>query len=193
MGKKVPYTERKTEFSSRDKGLRVERLCMQELKSVGWKVDRVPLSGAMVGFPGDIWANHEKYGKVILEVKGRKSEFNTLYLFYEKHRNYDYPFLVVQGTEYTIVITHVFNELFTLTEEMIERHRMTPKETNKTNMNKFERMQKWLKGAHFLAARGDRRPFIFMKFIPIPGGTAVKEEPVYIAPSPNADEPAFTV
>ena len=68
--------------SSRDKGLRVEREIVNELKELGVDAERVPLSGAAGGsFSGDITiSKNDPIGKLIAEVKARKngSGFKTI-------------------------------------------------------------------------------------------------------------------
>ena len=68
--------------SSRNKGLRVEREIVNELKELGVDAERVPLSGAAGGsFSGDvIISKDDPIGKLIAEVKARKngSGFKTI-------------------------------------------------------------------------------------------------------------------
>jgi Holliday junction resolvase len=68
--------------SSRDKGLRVEREIVNELKGLGVDAERVPLSGAAGGsFSGDITiSKDDPIGKLVAEVKARKngSGFRTI-------------------------------------------------------------------------------------------------------------------
>ena len=68
--------------SSRDKGMRVEREIVNELKELGVDAERVPLSGAAGGsFGGDITISaDDPIGKLVAEVKARKngSGFKTI-------------------------------------------------------------------------------------------------------------------
>ena len=59
---------------SRDKGYRVENELVNKLKENGFDAHRVPLSGGVAGYPGDIRIN-DKY---LMEVKARKSGFKTI-------------------------------------------------------------------------------------------------------------------
>lgn len=65
---------------SRDKGARIERLVRDEFRKAGFSCNRIPLSGAMEGFPGDLVANAPGLAKPFtVECKGRKCSFGSLY------------------------------------------------------------------------------------------------------------------
>lgn len=70
--------ERKKRINSRRKGYRIEHLLEQKLRERGFKAYRVPLSGAVEGFQGDVVCEGLK-----IQVKGRNNGFNTLYKFLE--------------------------------------------------------------------------------------------------------------
>jgi len=66
--------------ASRDKGARFERAVVQALTEYGIDANRVPLSGAVDGYPGDVlvrphWADQP----LTLECKSRASGFKFLY------------------------------------------------------------------------------------------------------------------
>jgi Holliday junction resolvase len=64
--------------ASRDKGNRFERAVVIAMNAAGLDAKRVPLSGAMAGFKGDI---HYKYRGVprVMECKSRKKAWQDLY------------------------------------------------------------------------------------------------------------------
>jgi Holliday junction resolvase len=65
---------------SRDKGNREERLIVGILENFGIEAKRVPLSGSMRGFKGDIRAKFpQRENEVTIESKVRANGFNRLY------------------------------------------------------------------------------------------------------------------
>jgi Holliday junction resolvase len=65
---------------SRDKGGREEREIVKIIKSYGFPAKRVPLSGAAIGFKGDIHAEFPLgSGDTIIESKVRKDGFKQIY------------------------------------------------------------------------------------------------------------------
>jgi hypothetical protein len=67
----------------RRKGDRLERAIVNLFKAHGIEAHRVPLSGSVEGYPGDVVANLPPLGKVTLECKSRK-EFKTIYSWLEE-------------------------------------------------------------------------------------------------------------
>lgn len=70
---------------SKDKGVRVERSFVNKLKAAGIAAQRVPLSGAMDNYKGDItlpWL-HES---INAEVKGRADGFKEIYKWIKPHK-----------------------------------------------------------------------------------------------------------
>lgn len=63
---------------SRDKGARAERAVLAKIKQAGFSANRVPLSGASVGYKGDIAIEYDNR-EILVEVKSRKKEFTKLY------------------------------------------------------------------------------------------------------------------
>lgn len=62
---------------SKQKGDRFERSAVETLNAHGLEAKKVPLSGAMAGWKGDIHFKEQGIAKV-LECKSRKSGFKTL-------------------------------------------------------------------------------------------------------------------
>jgi hypothetical protein len=65
----------------RQKGNRTERAVVQALKDAGIAAKRVPLSGSVVGYPGDVRATVGGR-ELTLEVKARR-DFRTLHSWLE--------------------------------------------------------------------------------------------------------------
>lgn len=63
----------------RNKGARVERELVSQLKSEGWQAMRVPLSGATDYAKGDVDVWDETGFRFNIEVKSRKDGFKKLY------------------------------------------------------------------------------------------------------------------
>lgn len=62
---------------SKQKGDRLERAAVETLNAHGLEAKRVPLSGSVAGFKGDIHFKEQGIPKV-MECKSRKSGFKTL-------------------------------------------------------------------------------------------------------------------
>lgn len=67
--------------SPRQKGDRLEREVVKALIEAGIKAKRVPLSGSVNGYPGDVLATLPGLGETVLECKSRKA--STLYSWLE--------------------------------------------------------------------------------------------------------------
>jgi len=74
--------------NSRQKGADFEREVVNELKEKGLDAKKVPLSGAVSDFEGDIWISPSKDSKywqnfpvpkLVVEAKRRKRGFKTIY------------------------------------------------------------------------------------------------------------------
>jgi hypothetical protein len=83
--------------SQRDKGYRGERKVIDALAKLGIPAKRVPLSGAVEGFKGDV-----KTATKILEVKWRGDGFKTLRKWLSDHNgvvllsDFEEPLLVIR-------------------------------------------------------------------------------------------------
>jgi Holliday junction resolvase len=64
---------------SKDKGARVERYFVNKLIDGGLNAKRVPLSGAITGFPDDITLDWPMGGTAQCEVKARADGFKEIY------------------------------------------------------------------------------------------------------------------
>lgn len=62
----------------KEKGARLERLVVDILNSYGIAAKRVPLSGAAIGFKGDIHATLNRQ-ELVLECKSRRKGFGFIY------------------------------------------------------------------------------------------------------------------
>lgn len=77
--------------SPKQKGDRLERKIVKTLTEHGIEAHRVPLSGAVEGYPGDVVVTLPQGREVVLECKSRR-QFKTLYSWLE-HRDA----LIVKG------------------------------------------------------------------------------------------------
>lgn len=137
---------------SRSKGRRGEYLLRDELRTHGFEVDRVPLSGASQGFKGDLRVVRGTVTKYV-EVKVRGTGFERIYAELDSHAN-----TMHVGGE-LIFVTPYFNLLF---YDDIEKHfkDTTPDAYTK----KIAGLKKLLGGCDILAIKADRKPFIFIRF-----------------------------
>ena len=62
---------------SRDKGARFERYVVAKFKTRGYQAKRVPLSGAAIGFPGDVLLDLERAWEHTGQHDWRKLECKT--------------------------------------------------------------------------------------------------------------------
>jgi hypothetical protein len=82
---------------SRDKGYRLEHELVLKLNEMGFKAERVPLSGGAGGsFTGDLIINGKK-----AEVKGRAAGFKEIYKWLEP---VDYLFIRADRQEWLVVM-----------------------------------------------------------------------------------------
>lgn len=70
----------------RNKGARIERELVAQLKSEGWQAMRVPLSGATTYAKGDVDVWDETGFRFNIEVKARKDGFKQLYKLFGTDR-----------------------------------------------------------------------------------------------------------
>lgn len=82
---------------SRDKGYRLEHELVLKLKEMGFKAERIPLSGGAGGsFSGDLIINGKR-----AEVKGRAQGFKEIYKWLE---SVDYLLIRADRQEWLVVM-----------------------------------------------------------------------------------------
>lgn len=144
--------------ASRDKGSRAERLLVQHLVSLGFTARRIPLSGAMQGFKGDVIA--ERSGRSYLfEVKCRKDEFMPLYVEFEKQ---GYITKELADGDLVFRVTSDVDQLI----DAFTIHFMSVDKTAAPKVwKRIKNYKKWLGEARYLAIKCDRKPFLFIEFL----------------------------
>ncbi len=151
--------------SQRIKGRSQEYLLRNYLRDLMFVSERIPLSGAIKGYPGDVKAT--KAGVTYLfELKSRKDAFKSLYALYTEHyNNTDEGVLCVFIDGISVKLSPVLDEvllesgIFTT----VTRHPLYAK--HKRTFKRFVTMHKWLKGADILAIKNDRQPYLFMRLM----------------------------
>lgn len=148
--------------ASRDKGGRGERSLRDHLAFCGFRSGRIPLSGAMANFPGDVYA--EKDGTThLFECKVRAKGFESIYKLLAS----------TALTEASVAFAHE-GQLIEISYDI--NHMISPRcdvflfshdraEKEKRTLSKIVRMKKWLGAAQYLAIKQDRKPFVFIKYL----------------------------
>lgn len=136
-------------LKSRNKGCRNEYLARDHIRAQGYKVDRIPASGASQGFKGDLRVMTES-GTLIVEVKSRKKYFDCLY-----------------GGLPQCAVFLEGQQVF-MGECLIDV--LEPKDLEQTigslrKDKKLQRCAEMLGPADILMVKDDRRPWIYMRFI----------------------------
>ncbi len=155
--------------ASRDKGARVERALVEELKTkYGWtQVFRVPLSGASQGFKGDVVATptgltaHRNF-----EVKSRAKAFKRVYDLLRKHRVADRGEISFQASDGTCVVASFHPDPMFISAS---NFRFPPSsgfqdKTDRLAMQYLAKCREWLGKSDVLVLKGDREPFVYIRY-----------------------------
>lgn len=138
--------------ASRSKGIRGELNLRDFLIKCGYTdVKRIPLSGAMAGFRGDVIGtlNGKEY---IFELKCRARAFGTLYE-------------IAEAAEVITLIDKESVEVAKLCEFPPTNFPDLTVTITDSLAKRLRKMQKdWLKGEDVLVLKDDRRPFMFLEF-----------------------------
>jgi hypothetical protein len=146
---------------SRNKGARVERELVHTLTAAGFTALRVPLSGAAKGFEYDVIA--AKDGRNFsFEVKARGVGFKTVYDLY--NREAKDGVLAYEGDNNTLFFASTDLEKLLNLKDCVAIHRHLQGGKDKRTIDKIHRMKALTKGANFLAIKGDRMGFIFVRY-----------------------------
>ena len=140
---------------SRDKGARVERLLRDYLVKQGFESHRVPLSGAVKGYKGDVIAKNPVSGfEFLFEVKARKGTFDTLFLtLFEK----------CEGVRLTIKLPDgTFARVFTEFPAPENAAFYVPPLARTAKM--LMGLRDLLGEAHILALKPNNKPFMFVMY-----------------------------
>lgn len=114
--------------ASRDKGSRLERAIVNDLRAAGLDARRVPLSGSMRGFKGDVQI-HLAGRTLTLEAKSRASGFSFIYKAIE---NADLLAVKVDHAE-PLLIMRLKDAAAILGEREMGKHRQPVSTTSKAN------------------------------------------------------------
>ena len=139
---------------SRNKGSRNERLLVEHLKKKGYGALRVPLSGAMKGYKGDVRAIRGGV-EYTFELKVRANEYGSIYAFFAQNEE-DGVVRFSDSDSNTIVMSDDFEKV----KDMAGEYPLDESRTAKKLMG----MQRLLNGAQYLVIRGDRMGFLFLAY-----------------------------
>ena len=64
---------------NKEKGSRLEMAVVKKAQSYGMTANRIPYSGALANWKGDVEIYHQRVGKLVGECKVKKSGFKFLY------------------------------------------------------------------------------------------------------------------
>lgn len=152
---------------SRNKGKRIEYEVRDLFRAEGFTADRVPSSGAAQGFKGDIRVISSSGQTYLVEVKGRKCEFKSIYELRDKLDTYP-PVsrgIAILGGESPLLITLVrsISELFKIGNEHYLL--VSDKGYNLTkHIQKCMSLHKYVKECDILVVKDDRRPPLFLRY-----------------------------
>jgi Holliday junction resolvase-like predicted endonuclease len=146
---------------SRNKGARVERELVKMLNDAGFTALRVPLSGAAKGFEYDVIA--AKDGRNFsFEVKARGTGFESVYEFY--NREAKDGVMAYEGDNNSLFYASTDIKKLINLKDCVAIHRDHQGTKDRRVIDKIHRMQALTKGANFLAIKGDRMGFIFIRY-----------------------------
>lgn len=140
---------------SRSKGLRNEYLVRDYFRSIGYRADRVPSSGASQGFKGDIRVISDSGNEFLVEVKSRKDEFKNIYVYLE---NICVP-LKVFYKDVLIIASFTFSDVVPQPSETYPMIK-----GNSAGLDRILRLKKYVKDCDYLVIKDDRKPLIFIRF-----------------------------
>lgn len=153
---------------SRQKGYRVERALVDYLNEEGWDAKRMPLSGMAKGFKGDVLA--VKGNKSIrFEVKARASEFKAIYALLDNSGGS----LGIYEDGLVVYASYFLNHAQTsnLWVPTIEVATKSEKRTRR----KLRNMYKLLGESDILVLKGDRKPWVFVRYSKVDPNTPITE------------------
>jgi hypothetical protein len=141
--------------SSRNKGKVGEYLVRDYFRARGYVSNRVPSSGAALGFKGDVVL--EKDGrKLLAEVKFRKDEYKSIYALLDQSEK---PLLVANK----VILSDDFSDLgfepgsVQLYSGSFSKHTKA--------VSKLINMEKLLKTADFLVIKINHKPLLFIRYV----------------------------
>lgn len=139
---------------SRNKGARNERLLVAHLKQQGYSALRVPLSGAMKGYKHDVTAVKDGV-EYSFELKARANEYDSIYHFFKEYKK-DGVAKICNNESQVLALSDDFEKVKPIAGEY-------PLNDSRAARKLFG-MKKLLNGAQYLALRGDRMGFLFVRY-----------------------------
>jgi Holliday junction resolvase len=156
-------------LSSLRKGKRVEYEIRDELRALGYIVDRIPASGNSQGFKGDLRVIDPKtQATLVVEVKARKSEFK---LIYELLATLEYVHTKGINGEADITASHSFRDMFIqptssiTAEEEVLTEILFVERIGKRHFTKLRTLKKYFKNCDILVVKDDRKPPIYLRYV----------------------------
>lgn len=153
--------------SSKQKGYRGEILLRDYLRKAGWTSDRVPMSGAVAGLPGDVRGTKGNLS-VLFEMKFRREEFKQVYALYDEHRKNaqdDVFSVALPGAEKLCLnMSTSLDAVFDGADyyNLAENHILYPK--YKRTFAKMKKMQEWVKESDILVIKNNGKPLLFLRY-----------------------------
>jgi hypothetical protein len=142
--------------SSKGKGSRVERVVRDYFRALGYISDKMPLSGAMKGYEGDVKITRPGHKPELIEVKSRATQFESIYQL--MGTNLEVAF--AHGNRLIHMSYHFENLLKTEVYFSTLGH----VSTNRV-MDKILKMEEYLKGSDYLVIKGDYKPLLFIRYL----------------------------
>ncbi len=146
---------------SRDKGARMERALRDELQRLGWgDVLRVPLSGAMQGYKGDVVGRPPgSKAEIDFELKARATGFDSIYSILPA--GIDHLCFFGDDGDCVALTLDVSKCVNPSTFADINTY---PPKTQKIMRQVIKKCRDWIGEAQILALKQDRKPFIYARY-----------------------------
>lgn len=149
---------------SRSKGYRAENNLVHELKRQGIESKRVPCSGAVRGFKGDLIVSVGNRD-VSIEVKCRKDEFKPIYALFDRASTV-FCNVIFNYEGIGILVTEKFQELgfhsSILGGLIVSEYKNID---DKKAVKKLASLSKYLQTCDCLAIKIDRKPYLFIRYL----------------------------
>ena len=152
--------------ASRQKGSRVERLLVKELDSFGFRnARRVPFSGMMRGFKGDVIAAPPGDAKEILfEVKARRDAFGLVYALIDAHKK-EAIGVWEESTKMGFYCSYCIYDLLPGSgQKRFSNSELFTDKNHGRAIKAVNKMKAWLGEAEILAIKQDHKSFLYIRF-----------------------------
>ena len=139
--------------ASRSKGIRAELHLRNEFRKLGYDSTRVPLSGSMQGYKGDVVFSKDGV-EYTAEVKCRKDGFKSLYVFLDMR---EYNYVILKDNTLAVISYDL--------EDVMNPKNIAFIQTTQKMSNKLIGMKKWLQACDVLGVKNDFKKFIFIRYL----------------------------